>query len=241
MANRTTVIDTLGTLADDDVTAILLPVQTGCLGYFELGGTLVRSQRNWVNPALTATVVGSPTVAADGVTSIGNSAYFNTGIAEPLALTYLLAYKGTQLVSTDPATSMIGNYGTGGAMLTGGWTGSPGNATVGFWSAGMPTQTTADGAPGAWRLLAARVDPVTGIRINNLTLGTGPALAAPTGTRTVNARNIFLGWGGHTGFVGPNKIIRAAIYNRFLTDDELATMRAFIAAEVAAIDPAIVL
>lgn len=107
----------------DNSTGLILPVATGCLGWFYLGGTQAATQQDRAGIA-NATLVGSPTIG-DGFVSFGgfdSSKWLQTAIAETSEFTVLCVARSDDTfagASTKPM--FFSNYGAdagnGGALI----------------------------------------------------------------------------------------------------------------------------
>jgi hypothetical protein len=240
MSGSTTFIDTDG-VADASVTNAWFPdiPYDGLVGLYELGGTpgagetaadvIARSCINLINPAQRCTVVGTPEVAADGLTFTGGSAYLVTPHMETVnvGLLALAKWGGTGTVQ-----HIIGNLGSptgnhGACLFNGSYTAPNGNIRTSYGVIGSGTGVQALAQTGnmttQWQDWAM---PYVGIRAGidanarNLLPGT-TTTTANTQVRTATElgdKPFLLGSAYNaSGSGGKVKMRYALIYSRALT------------------------
>lgn len=232
---------------------IFPPIPDGLIGYWEHQDSLERARLNLVDGTHSA-VVGTPTVAADGMTCTGYSHYLNTGIAEVDDMTYLVVAQALDsFTNVAPGSAMfVGNYrsvpGLGTYLYAFGASGTPlpGGAlrAISFFGSGAGTIANAGVSQAdmtGWRCRSARVALGVGSTVNDLTSGVTATAANLAEPRVRNTGYPILIGSAHTNqFTARTKHLRTAIYSRRLTDLDLATMHTWLAAQVAAVNPAIV-
>jgi hypothetical protein len=220
---------------------IFPPVIDGLLGYWEHQGTIDRARVNLVDGTLSA-VSGTPVMEANGMTCVHAVNFLTTAIPESAEMTLLSVAFFSAGLATGNRTACISNFSTtvGASLIVDGNSGTPGTTgrvqAQGAFNPDTPTMIAAQlGSPDitGFRLRAARISPA-GHTINDLTAGLSATGAAGTNGRTLAAGTMRIG-GGVTGYFNstPIKLLRSAIYNRVLSDTELATMRAWINGQLA--------
>lgn len=238
--------------ADADLTnGIFPPVSDGLIGFFEHQGTIDRARLNLVDGE-GATVVGTPVVAADGVTFTGSTNYLVTDIAEQDTMTILQVSRieSTLVEATSGAAPFWGFFnGTGGHAL---WaaartdlTPAPpaGRLRGSVFRGDGPVSTVADLLDpdmSGWRLRASRLGPAASVKVDDLTSELS-AVATNASARVLGTATLAIGSLRTTGYAGSVKALRTAVYSRVLTDTEMATMYAWLAEQVAEVDEDIVI
>jgi hypothetical protein len=252
MSGSTIFLDSDATIDVALTNGFFPPVSDGCVGYYELGGTLARSLTNLVNPALGATVTGTPTVEPDGVTFTPLQHFFDLGYSSTDAFTFLVAGKQVSPIANAPGgTAMwLTNFRSSGTAngdsiytgysSTAGYTASPagflrGGAT--YDNAGVvSTRTVAvtDADLMSWFCGAVKVAPGDFVSCHDLTKGVSANSGATVAVRNRTGQgNLRLGSSYDSGFLAQTKIVRAAVYNRALSLSELAAMRTFWTSDLA--------
>lgn len=238
-----TVQITSDTTADPTLTnGIFPPVIDGLLGYWEHQDTVDRARLNLVDGTLSS-VNGTPVMASDGMTCVHAVNFLTTAIAESADMTLMsVAFFATGL-TTGNRTACISNFttNTGASLIvdSNGGTGTTGRVQAqGAFNPGTPTMAAAQLGSAditGFRLRAARISS-TGHTVNDLTAGLSSTAAAGINGRTLAAGAMRIG-SGVTGYFNatPIKLLRSVIYNRVLTDGELATMRAWINGQLASL------
>jgi hypothetical protein len=232
---------------------IFPPIYDGLIGYWEHQDSLERARLNLVDGTLSG-VVGTPTVEADGMTCTGFSHYLNTGLEEQDDLTYIIVAKALDpFTNLAPGQAMfIGNYrsvpGLGTYLYAFGASATPlpGGAlrAISFFGSGAGTIANAGLSQAdmtGWRCRSARVGLGVGSTVNDLTAGVTATAANVASPRLRNTGYPILIGSAHTNqFTARTKHLRTAIYRGRRSDLEVATMKAWLAAQVALVDPAIV-
>jgi len=233
-------------------TGIFPPVALGLSGYWELQGTIDRARLN-VATGVLASVVGSPVVEADGVTLSGYANYLVSDVSETDGMTVLVVGKVvTPLTSGPPlgaGAMLVSNFNGGGTangfslLAAPGVAADPGGLVQCYafetsLASNAVCQETA--LRGAWRVLAGRASAAVKPYVADLTVGLSAQASGAGIGRWKNASPLALGSSYRNDWTGSVKLLRVAVYNRALSDAELATMRTWLAAQVALVDPGIV-
>lgn len=222
-------------------TKVYPPSIDGLLGLYFLGGTLEESLVNRSpNPGVPpkATVVGTPTVSDDGVTIKNLTNYLDTGIAETDEMTLIAWHTKANLtfnaISNSYYTRQSGTgYAYGLALRV---TGGSDSRRIYYARMGVraSSSTTANGSSvnsnsgqlttGDELIAVAGRFTENGVEFFNLSDGTKGAL---TGVGSGNVRDkcgatFKIGTEGVGGANDTAKVCGVAIYNRALSDDELA-------------------
>lgn len=215
-------------------------VRSGLLGFYVFGGTLEESVINHVRGGAPLTVVGSPVIESNHARVTAGSHFFQTNFPDPAQHTFMaVARAAVTPVSGNAATEpvWIGNF-NGAAM------GQRGVSLTSRVIGGQPSIVHAIAADNAgssiavtssvprtvtdWHLAASGVDATTN-RVRDLT-GGGQDNDAIVGVRqSPTANNLRIGSAWLT-FAGAGDIGLAAIWNRWISDDERAAMAADIRA-----------
>lgn len=210
---------------------VSLSVTSGLVGLYQFGGSLAASLENIANPAAPLTAVGAPTISTIGAT-LDKTACFDTGFADTADLTFIAVAKPLNAAAAAQ-NIMIGNYadaapsgallyqnaattaalrvtnGTGSAQ-----TGAGSDATI------TPDYTKYNIFSGRAEVAGAGAMKVGWSHDGVLTAGTQVTLTG----RTPVARNLRIGGSYSTGFPGSRQFLGAAIWNRSISDAELATV-----------------
>lgn len=218
-------------------------ITSGLRGLYLFGDTLAHSKRNHAPSGDDLTVVGSPVIEATHARLTGLSNYFDTGLLETSAMTYIAVSRsvGSPTSNADSAP-IVGNF-RGSTVAEYGnhlvWTDSGGADRITF-SIGTDNggalvtdgvalnETTQD-----WDLIIAGSDGAASdiYNITDDTSNNGSAYANSRAAATVD--NLLIG-SFYTSFAGEVDIHQIWIFDRLLTSDERTTLTADIRALAAA-------
>lgn len=161
---------------------LALPVTTGLLGLYQIGGSAASSLGNLANPALPLTMVGAPTINTVGaVCSQANC--FDTGILELAEFTYLAVAQETgnsaivmgNYLGSQPGANMYQATNSAGAKVIVGGALDAGGALV---------QTTRDASVAGsnnWSISGTTLT-VTAVFVDSNGFAPGQLLTAPAGS-----------------------------------------------------------
>lgn len=243
-------LDSDAEIPDGFVTGIILPddLSNGLVGYFEHQDTIARAVRNLVDADNPAVAIGSPTMAADGMSCTPNSHYLQTAIMETASFTWMTVSRPTETITTSGGGfPLIASLNTQGAALTirgqsgGGAQPDPAGLTTSFTYTGgtSKSNTFTQAAATGWHCRAQRVR--SGVDRKSYDLTTGESNSAnDTAARNVSANPILIGSLWTTAYTRHTKHLRTLLWNRGLSDAEISAAHAFVAAEVLLVDAGIV-
>lgn len=215
-------------------------ITSGLRGCYIFGGTLAQSKRNHAPGGADLTAVGAPVVESTYARLTGMANYFDTGLVETSAMTYVAVSRAVNS-PTDNATSaaIIGNFrgsavGTYGNHLT--WTDSGGadrvSYNVGTDNGGaLATESVAlNETVTDWDLIVAGTDG-TASSLYNLTDDLSNIGSAYSNSRAaVTSDNLLIG-SFYTSFAGEVDIQQLWVFDRLISGSE----RAAIAVEARAL------
>ena len=202
-----------------------LPVKTGCVGWWYLGGSLERSAVNLADGYPDATIIGAPTVSAAYLTLKSSNHYLRTQLRLGAAWTLgVVARTDDTLAAGANQPILIGTSGESAGGNIYHTSNAANTAMNSFQSDGAETQTVA-GTPGAanvWKMIIASADAAAQTIAN---MSAGAANTEPQdpvgGPLIPSTLTVGIGSGGqNNSFGGTSQIAWACIYNRVLSSGE---------------------
>lgn len=242
----------------DNSVGLILPVATGCLGWFYLGGTQAATQQDRANIA-NATLVGSPTIGNGYVSFAGYDAsqWLQTAIAETDEFTMLCVARSSDTFASGATKPMFfSNYGAdagnGGALIGAsiyidGGTAPQGTVRLGAGQnnngtiQGQITTTINTTDVSVWNFYAAslaqtdaNIAAANNARklYNSTTDQTHSTSNYPRVAHSANMMRVGAGFSANFG--GNCDVAFAAAYSRVLTDTEVETIYQAVKTRLAA-------
>jgi hypothetical protein len=220
------------------------PVTDGLLGWYNLGGSLAASQKNYAPGGAAAIIAGAPTVEAGALGFGGGVSYLDTGIPETASMTLLCAVQSSDaFTASGSKPTFMGNYdGTSGVILfvNGANGAAPAAAVFGaaaYDVSGTPTLGTSNTFATSlanWNLIALVIEAGVGRRNYNLTQGGTPTITADARPRVLRSGGtIRLGFAASASFKGNCKMAWAGVYAGARTEAQIQTIYAFEKADLA--------
>lgn len=226
-----------GVSAGTNAIGILPPVSAGLVAWFWPGTDAPTTARNWLIGGSPATIVGSPTYAP-GIASLKSfTNYLQTPIPETNDMTFFVVARSLDTFATAANRPVLAGFHT---------TGSPLGALLYVFNTTPRINLSAAYNTGSVVQLTASVDIVNftsfkyiwgrinsganTINVVNQTDGSSPTPIVTTGTRTlIGASNTLrIGSSYDNTITGTLDMAHCSIYNRALSDTEVATHYAFV-------------
>lgn len=224
-------------------------VVSGLKGLWFFNRGVRESRRNLALGGDDAEILGAPSDQGAFLRFKGMQNFFQTDIPDTTEITHIAAVKSTDTMADSVHSPMfISNFGSGSAtgFLASTISGAsvysnanPAAVTLGGSRYTDATQTavTSGGVPLAatvsgWTLVASRLRADRSQR-DNLTAGTSAASNFTNQARVPGAGNFRIGSSFSASWQGNADVAAAVMYNRFITDAELATMAGQIRAVLA--------
>lgn len=222
--------------------AKLLPVPSGLLGLFRTNNDATTAKKNIIpTGSQLATIVGEPTYASTFITTGVSIGAVDTGIAVPAEYTMIAVAKTRKLITASVAGNVVSggsqvNSGTGivfngGALYS--WRSKSATVWTSFDSVNIPMTA---GVEGEFAFFSGSANAAGNLsayygRANVLT-----TISQAFGTsHTPATRNALAGNYGTNSYTGNSEIAMYGLWNRKLTELEMAEVYAWCQAEMLAL------